>query len=94
VTGHGAARPVNSTARLVAVKKCPVKEQRLYSFVGDINSPLAGLGCSLAPLGLSVHTLGVLGEPLTQLCLQQCESIASVILVRCIMRLHRVALGV
>jgi hypothetical protein len=38
---------------------------------------VAGLGCSLAPLRLSVHALGVLGEPLTHLCLQECESIAS-----------------
>jgi hypothetical protein len=45
--------------------------------VGLINSPLAGLGWCLAPLGLSVHALGVLGEPLTHLCLQECESIAS-----------------
>jgi hypothetical protein len=39
-------------------------------------------------LGLSVHALGVLGEPLTHLCLQEYESIASeLILVRCIMRI-------
>jgi hypothetical protein len=38
---------------------------------------VAGLGLHLAPLGLSVHALGVLGEPLTHLCLQECESIAS-----------------
>jgi hypothetical protein len=45
-------------------------------------------------MGLSVHALGVLGEPLTLLCLQECESIASeLILVRCFERLHRVALG-
>jgi hypothetical protein len=45
--------------------------------VGLINSPLVGLGWCLEPLGLSVHALGVLGEPLTHLCLQECESIAS-----------------
>jgi hypothetical protein len=38
---------------------------------------VAGLGWCLAPLGLSVHALGVLGEPLTHLCLQECESIVS-----------------
>jgi hypothetical protein len=38
---------------------------------------VAGLGWCLAPLGLSVHALRVLGEPLTHLCLQECESIAS-----------------
>jgi hypothetical protein len=38
---------------------------------------MAGLGRCLAPIGLSVHALGVLGEPLTHLCLQECESIAS-----------------
>jgi hypothetical protein len=38
---------------------------------------VAGLGWCLAPLGLSVHTLEVLGEPLTHLCLQECESIVS-----------------
>jgi hypothetical protein len=39
-------------------------------------------------LGLSVHALGVLGEPLTHLCLQEYESIASkLILVRCIVRI-------
>jgi hypothetical protein len=54
-----------------------VKGQRLYFMWGLINSPLASLGWCLAPLGLSVHALGVLGEPLTHLCLQECESIAS-----------------
>jgi hypothetical protein len=38
---------------------------------------VAGLGWCLAPLGLSVHALGVLGEPLTHLCLQECKSIAN-----------------
>jgi hypothetical protein len=38
---------------------------------------VAGLGWCLAPLGLSVHALGVLGEPLTHLCLQECELIVS-----------------
>jgi hypothetical protein len=38
---------------------------------------VTGLGYSLAPLGLSVHALGVLGEALTHLFLQECESIAS-----------------
>jgi hypothetical protein len=61
----------------VAPVSCPVKGQRLYFVEGLINSPLAGLGWCLAPLGLSVHALGVLGEPLTHLCLQECESIAS-----------------
>jgi hypothetical protein len=64
-------------ARPVDAKFRSVKGQRLYFVWGLINSPLAGLGCCLAPLGLSVHTLGVLGEPLTHLCLQECESIAS-----------------
>jgi hypothetical protein len=55
---------------------------------------VASLGRCWAPLGLSVHALGVLGEPLTHLCLQECKSIASeLILVRCFERLHRVALG-
>jgi hypothetical protein len=69
-TGRGAARPV-------VLKKRPVKGQRLYFVWGLINSPLVGLGWCLTPLGLSVHTLGVLGETLTHLCLQECESIAS-----------------
>jgi hypothetical protein len=49
----------------------------------------------LSTLGLSVHALGVLGEPLTHLCLQECESIdaSELILVCCFDRLHRVALG-
>jgi hypothetical protein len=38
---------------------------------------VAGVGWGLAPLGLSLHALGVLGEPLTHLCLQEFESIAS-----------------
>jgi hypothetical protein len=38
---------------------------------------VAGLSWCSAPLGLSVHALEVLGEPLTHLCLQECESIAS-----------------
>jgi hypothetical protein len=38
---------------------------------------VTGLGWCLALLGLSVHALGVLGEPLTHLCLQEYESIAS-----------------
>jgi hypothetical protein len=42
-----------------------------------ISSPLASLGWAQAPLGLSVHALGVVGEPLTHLCLQKCKSIAS-----------------
>jgi hypothetical protein len=42
-----------------------------------------GLGCSSALSRLSVHAWGVLGESLTHLSLQECESIASeVILVR------------
>jgi hypothetical protein len=58
---------------------------------GLINSPLTDLGCSLAPLELSVHAWGVLGEPLTHLCLQECESIAS----ECdSSALHRVTQGV
>jgi hypothetical protein len=43
---------------------------------GLINSPLAGFGWSLAPLGLNIHTLEVLGEPLTYLFLLDCESIS------------------
>jgi hypothetical protein len=38
---------------------------------------VAGLGWCLAPLGLNVHALGVLGKPLTYLFLQECKSIAS-----------------
>jgi hypothetical protein len=65
------------SARPVDAKFHSMKGQRLYFMWGLINSPLAGLGWCCAPLALSVHALGVLGEPLTHLCLQECESIAS-----------------
>jgi hypothetical protein len=38
---------------------------------------VVGLGWCLTPLGLSGHALGVLREPLTHLCLQECELIVS-----------------
>jgi hypothetical protein len=38
---------------------------------------VASLGTCLAPLRLSVHAWGVLGEPLTHLCLQECDPSAS-----------------
>jgi hypothetical protein len=76
-TGHGAARPVSSTGASGRLENRPVKGPMAIFICGAINTCGAGLGWCLALLGLSVHALGVLGEPLTHLCLQECESITS-----------------
>jgi hypothetical protein len=63
--------------RVWCPKKRPVKGLTTIFVCGAINRSVASLSYGLAPLELSVHALGVLGEPLTHLCLQECESITS-----------------
>jgi hypothetical protein len=70
-------RPVPRHQSVLCPRVAPSEGAMAIFHVGLINSPLASLGWCSAPLGLSVHALGVLGESLTHLCLQKCESIAS-----------------